>query len=524
MAGDLLSNGGFEADWGEERSHRCLVFPEGGQPVEREIGNIFVPPGWTFWFRHEPGTWDQPEGRDAHREHDPRRVRVGEKAYMYFTFFRRHDAGLYQQVEVEAGTKLRLSAYAHAWSNTSVEGHEACLEDGRCSCGVGRGPAFLLEGEAPELTGDPWNDAIPNFTFWVGIDPTGGTDPFSDDVVWGNGAHIYNQHAQVPAAEAVAEGDVVTVFLRAKTLWPFKHNDAYWDDVALLALDATPPQVTLRCRPASQTIGQSVTIDIRSSTPLTAPKLTIEQPSGAELAYGAPVVGHEGGLYTWSYVTSPLEEVGSHSVVFSGDGVEREGTFEGTVEVSLTHRPAEPVERDVVTLEARAKALLRDVGLVVRYPSGAELAADPPAAGLEGDWHTWTYSLGPLNEIGLHTVVFSAAGGVMKTATFHVAEGEPRGLPRAQYERTYVLLPHDADEAWALAVVDATWEDRRYTIGGSADDAGIGDLDVRRVIAVNPDSWPTDLEAFFAEHYPAVEYTAIDAETPADLVRSLRRL
>jgi hypothetical protein len=87
-----------------------------------------------------------------------------------------------------------------------------------------------------------------------------------------------------------------------------------------------------------------------------------------------------------------------------------------------------------------------------------------------------------------------------------------------------VLLPPDADARWALAVVDGTWNLHQYTVGGSADDAGIGDLDVRRVIAVNPERWPTDLEAFFTAHYPDVQYVPVEASTPDDLARKLERL
>jgi hypothetical protein len=94
---------------------------------------------------------------------------------------------------------------------------------------------------------------------------------------------------------------------------------------------------------------------------------------------------------------------------------------------------------------------------------------------------------------------------------------EERGQPREQYERTYVLLPPDAEQEWALAVVDATWDNHRYTLGGSADDAGVGDLDVRRVIAVNPADWGPGLEEFFAEHYPGVEYISVEADTPERL-------
>lgn len=99
----------------------------------------------------------------------------------------------------------------------------------------------------------------------------------------------------------------------------------------------------------------------------------------------------------------------------------------------------------------------------------------------------------------------------------------PRGLPRVSYARTYVLLPPNADSAWARAVVESAWDERRYTIGGSADDAGIGDLDIRRVIAVNPQSWPgpLSLARFFEEHYPGVEYIPVTASTPAELAQKL---
>jgi len=100
---------------------------------------------------------------------------------------------------------------------------------------------------------------------------------------------------------------------------------------------------------------------------------------------------------------------------------------------------------------------------------------------------------------------------------------QPRGLPRDQYKRTYVLLPPEADAAWARAVVGGTWDEERYTVGSSADDAGIGDLNARRVIAVNPQEWPgpLSLKDFFKKYYPGVEYRPITAATPAELAKKL---
>jgi len=222
-----LENGGFETDWGEEESHRVLVIPADGSPYEKDVGNIFTPPGWVTWFYHDPGSWDQPEVTDMFADNFPERVHTGERGMRLFTVWRKHDAGFLQQVEVERGELLRLAAWAHAWSNNEGAPDPYSDEDGRWSEGAGFDCFFAEEGS------DGLNSDLENFTFWIGIDPTGGRDPYADTVVWGRGAHIYNCYYQVPSVEAEAKRRTVTIFLRSRTLWPFKHNDAYWDDVTL---------------------------------------------------------------------------------------------------------------------------------------------------------------------------------------------------------------------------------------------------------------------------------------------------
>jgi len=98
------------------------------------------------------------------------------------------------------------------------------------------------------------------------------------------------------------------------------------------------------------------------------------------------------------------------------------------------------------------------------------------------------------------------------------------GLPRAQYHRTYILLPPSADRVWSSAAAEATWSSQRVTLGGSADDAGIGDLDHRRVVVVNPDLWEQDMRAFYETHYPGVNTVTIHAETPDELIQHLAEL
>lgn len=345
----MLRNAGFEADWSEEQSHDCLLCVPGSAPERVERGNIFVPPGWLVWFNHSE-TLAQPEVNDAWLEHDPRRVHSGEKGIHLFTFGRKHDAGFLQQVSVPIGSTVLFGAWAQAWSNHKdryLPDDFPHPDDPKWSEGAGYEHLMLLDREVPELNGDPQNDAVGNICFHLGIDPTGGTDPNASSVTWGTGGYSYNNFAPVPTVEAVAQSDTVTVFLRSTTLWPFKHNDVYWDD--------------------------------------------------AELQ------------------------------VVSGDDPEP---------------PPEP---------------------------------EPPEEG--------------------------------------------RGDPRVQYKRTYVLLSPLASSALAqAAVTDGAWDEMRFTIGSSADDAGIGNLDDRRVVAINPSEWGSGedgrgLLGFFEEHYPGVAYIPIEATT-----------
>lgn len=223
----LLDNGGFEADWGEESSHRVLIFYPDGNVEDTVRGNIFTPVSWISWFYHDPGTYDQPEVRDS-RNRDPDRMHSGEKGILMFSFFRRHDGGFLQQVQVEPGQQLHFSAWASAWSNWQDGPHP---DDPRWSDHEhdGYGAWCWPEG-LPGLGGGDRN-----FTFRVGIDPTGGMNPLADSVVW-EGVHAYGGwHGGFCNVEvrATAEAETVTVFLRATTLWAFKHNDSYFDDAEL---------------------------------------------------------------------------------------------------------------------------------------------------------------------------------------------------------------------------------------------------------------------------------------------------
>lgn len=237
-----LENGKFEADWSEEKSHKCYVIDGKGNGSFADIGNIFSPPGWIPWLLHTD-EYAQPEGRDARATSPVPRMRSGDKGYLLFTFGRRHCCGLFQQIGVKSGSLLTFSAWPHAWSNHKDDQHPNNFphpDDARWSDGAGY-DQIAWKTDTLELTGDAQNDAKSNFSFGVGIDPSGGIDPFADGVVWSDEWSIYNGYVKQLIVESVkAQANTATVFLASSTLWPFKHNDAYWDDAELLIKEGEP--------------------------------------------------------------------------------------------------------------------------------------------------------------------------------------------------------------------------------------------------------------------------------------------
>ncbi len=416
---NLLQNPGFEGDWWRKTF------------TGQEYGEIFVPRQWVAYWKeggpvpHDPANQDgygRPEMHVINREPpflDPPRIHSGQRALKYFTFWRIHDAGVYQQVgNVTPGTALRGTGWGHAWSSQG--------DDPDVSEGVGDGPFFVLARNV----GANVPDAVRNVSFRVGIDPRGGTDPWSTTVVWGEAAHIYNDYAQIPPVEAVAQSDTVTFFVRTSVLWPFKHNDVYLDDMALTPLDSPPPRDFLR-------------ISLEPKTPVQGEPFDVVAEGNVALA--ALTLRFEGG----DVLCGPLE--------LSGDRARWECVASGS---------------------------------------------------------------------GRHTAEVSSPEGILRSRNFTVEQGASTDWapPRVDYDRIYILLPPDAGAAWFQAVADSgIWERYRWTVGGSADDAGTGPAS-RRVIAVNPQSWPSDLEAFFRRYYPGVNYDVIAAATPADLARVLRAL
>ena len=78
-----------------------------------------------------------------------------------------------------------------------------------------------------------------NMNTRIGIDPTGGTDPFSANIVWSdlqNPLDAFSLHQ----VDAVAQSDTVTVFLYSAPTYPEVHTDIYVDDASLTVAGQGP--------------------------------------------------------------------------------------------------------------------------------------------------------------------------------------------------------------------------------------------------------------------------------------------
>lgn len=85
-------------------------------------------------------------------------------------------------------------------------------------------------------------------------------------------------------------------------------------------------------------------------------------------------------------------------------------------------------------------------------------------------------------------------------------EGECRGEPRIDYPRTYNVIPQDATTEQAVGIFMEGWRESRQTAGGSADDAGIGNLTSKTANLYDiPQTQRQAYIDWYEEHYPTVQ-------------------
>lgn len=203
---ELLVNGNFDGQF---------ITVEG--PAPRQVAE-----GWTPW--HIPPSAASPSfaNHDPNYDQEGDRVRTsGGTAQKFFTLFATHQGGLYQHVEgVSSGITYRFSIYGYVWSSS--------FEDA-------------------DISEDPGDVVLR-----VGIDPTGGTDGTSPNIIWSTSATFFYDAYRQYAVIATAENDAITVFIEATVGGPRANNYIYIDDAVLdvasetvFVIDDTPTPETL---------------------------------------------------------------------------------------------------------------------------------------------------------------------------------------------------------------------------------------------------------------------------------------
>ncbi|HNT78587.1 MAG TPA: LysM peptidoglycan-binding domain-containing protein [Anaerolineae bacterium] len=228
ISGNLLRNGDFEE--GDYLS---------GWAFQDNIPEVQVAPGWRAFYLDVPPAyatkparcseegagcyWARPEFRDNKAAEFAYRVQSGLKSQKYFTFGRQHEAGLMQQVTgIQPGTKLHFQVFVLLWS---------CMAGAQWSI-------------CPTT---PYSNSPAPMHARVGIDPTGGTNPWAGTVIWAGENNTVDTWLQLQV-EAVAQADKVTVFVHTRADWtdmiPRIHNDVYVDNASLVSTGIAPSATT----------------------------------------------------------------------------------------------------------------------------------------------------------------------------------------------------------------------------------------------------------------------------------------
>jgi LysM repeat protein len=236
---NLLNNPGMDGKYVKQCSARngppwvqipCPANYNSVDNVVKQWETTQVPSGWSAWWRQPNNNFDDPnyfttwpaycpdrpstpadciahhnpEYRDTlggPQETGPSRKVAGDNSQKYFTFYSIHEAGLYQVVSgVKPGDRLRFSVYMEAWSTGN---------------------------------NDPFHsDFNQHMNLQVGIDPTGGNNPWSPTIIWTAPAESFDKFSQF-SVEAVAKNNIVSVWTKSTPELALQHVDVYVDEASL---------------------------------------------------------------------------------------------------------------------------------------------------------------------------------------------------------------------------------------------------------------------------------------------------
>ena len=208
---------------GYSTSHTAIqISPSGLRHVSYRENN--QPSSWTtFYYEGEacPGNLDFLLGRpEVKLTSYQGRTYDGDAAAFLFTTYRCHKAGLLQQISVTPGSTIRATCYAHFWyAGCSSHADSPCPLDYDCSTCL------------------TWTKAVAK----IGIDPTGGIDPRSENITWSSPQSQYGTYSSRPLtvyAKIPLTSTTATFLIYDHTEDPLHHCDFYvdactWSEVTL---------------------------------------------------------------------------------------------------------------------------------------------------------------------------------------------------------------------------------------------------------------------------------------------------
>jgi hypothetical protein len=238
VPGNLLANPGFEGEY--------INCGDGCN----------VAPGWTAWTSEtltppciagEPGCyipcpsncddcrtdygcyWKRAEHKRGVAAEFPLLsiVHSGEFAQQAFTFGGMGEFGVWQQISTTPGVPLEIGGYVQGWQQCWPE----------------------QQGNCPQA----------KMNLRLGVDPFGGTDPYSPNVVWSTAVESFDAYTFISLI-AIARANTATVFTYARPEWDWArmNNDAYVDDLYVVELLPTPTPVPSATPGPTPTMGPVV--------------------------------------------------------------------------------------------------------------------------------------------------------------------------------------------------------------------------------------------------------------------------
>jgi hypothetical protein len=271
----------FWRDEPEARMPWCLDYTSGWKiPEYQQVAG--KPPfvDETGWIE-PPATiqyadWTPPTVKGKKKNMRPFRLEY-EFAQGLFASGAMYDGGFYQDIRVTVGQTIKAGGRVHAWSNTPLKADAnankddiAHSNDPNWTTGIGAGAYRALAPEGwPNIAGkgNISLDAETCIAHRVGIDPTGGTDFKSKNIVWGAWTISYNRFGEVDPVTAVAQADRVTIWWESACRWPFGSNPSYWSMV--YAKSATEPE------PPDDGVNYVVTVNLLPRDATKAEKLFV---------------------------------------------------------------------------------------------------------------------------------------------------------------------------------------------------------------------------------------------------------